>query len=192
MWLQILYQVMGGPPSTPLIRKVKNIHSPLEIIHAELCYFGIIEKECIGKGPCNDLHCVGKCEAFKQILQDLLDQQKIQVGFLKKEENISTIQSSSNKNMYTRRPKAITIQVVENYNLKVQNNPDVTNISGNSGMTRSGHIYTPDGLGSGKLNEEEKINKRKSKEDELVEKNMGKRALSEQEACEFFEAYETE
>lgn len=78
-----------------LIRNVEDISTPLDIIHAELCHFGVIMKKCIGKDSCTNPHCLGACETFKQVLQDLLDSHVIHVGFQNREENVSTLQSSN-------------------------------------------------------------------------------------------------
>lgn len=61
-----------------------------------------------------------------------------------------------------------------------QHNPDIINISGVSGMTRSGRIYTPEGFSGGKSREEEEERARrgKNKEPEPTDGSTGKKTLS--------------
>lgn len=67
-------------PVGRLIRSAEKVKTPLEVIHAELCKFGVIKRGCTQKGVCVDDNCAGACKAFKTVLQDLLDRHTTQIG----------------------------------------------------------------------------------------------------------------
>ena len=106
-----------------IIKSAEDIQTPLEVIHAELCKCGIIGMGCVQKGVCTNVSCVGACEAFKVVLQDLMDRHIIQVGIQGREEDVLTLQSKGgrdvqrpievpySRNLAVARPKTIVIEV---------------------------------------------------------------------------------
>lgn len=204
----------GGPSANAiddqggqcLIRKVEDIQTPLKVIHAALCHCGIIEEGCARKETCSDPCCVGACEDFELILQDLLDRCVVQVGTQEKEASVSTLHSSERGFRRTieipcglspaaARPHTLVVPVPAttpsretrvipwscNVQMKAEipkSTVDVTNIAGSSGITRSGRLYAPENLRKETPKEAEE-RARKGKETVEV------REVSDKEAQEF-------
>lgn len=197
--------VQGGQS---LIRRVENIKTPLSFIHAMLCRYGIIREGCTRKDICNDASCVGACESFKPILQDLLDRHVVQIGVQDKKGSVCTLQSNNrgfrrtfevpydlNSSPAAARPPTMVIPVpaaipsretrVIPWSCNVQKQVeipqkavDVTNIAGSSGITRSGRLYAPENLRGERVKEAQE-RARKGKETVEV------REVSDKEAQEF-------
>jgi len=210
----------------PLVTRVEDIHTPLKVIFAELCRFGVIkmtyDDNCLcGLHP-NESHDIQECVEFRKVLQDLLDGHFVQVSSMGSSEDVLTLQSGSGSGVTFPRPleifyqegieptlftpKPLTIHVPSpfpfetsnavpwNYDTKIFvgnssgkqvevtpgfNDPAITNISGTSGMTRSGRIYTPGELLKGK----EKVVELPYQG--AVEGKKSKNTAPEEETCEF-------
>ncbi|XP_020221065.1 uncharacterized protein LOC109803801 [Cajanus cajan] len=109
-----------------MIRRVKDVKTPLNLIFEEMCKFGMLvgshgKDEGCGLHP-GKSHKIDECDEFKQILQDLMDKQIIQVGYSEShvwamDSNVGfpkplVVHYTRGKNILNvDRPKPITIQV---------------------------------------------------------------------------------
>ncbi|XP_065860901.1 uncharacterized protein [Euphorbia lathyris] len=173
--------------------KVEEIMMPMEHLYHIMCKIGLLEEHPEGRTTCSYHaekveHLIAECDQFKQKVQECMDARMLIFE--------ASNQRVAGVNVVQREESSLPIPIVINYDRSTSHVENLADISGTTGMTRSGRCFTSEEVEKRRRESTERRRKGKAKEGDTIEdslekefdtsdKSPTKEIVTEDEACEF-------